>query len=60
MVREIIEQIEQLYFTASARSDAPRSVLVEQALAHCLQELRAIVAHQARDRVRHSPVLRIV
>jgi hypothetical protein len=64
MVRRIIEEIEELHSATSGnkqrQSGAKRSLLVEKALADCLQELRAIVAADAIDRVQRRPVLRIV
>jgi hypothetical protein len=60
MVRQVIEQIERLHAAASPRRDAPQDALAEKALARCLQELRAIVAIEARDHIRQRPVLRIV
>jgi hypothetical protein len=64
MVRRIIEEIEELHSATSGnkqrQSGAKRSLLVEKALADCLQELRANVAADAIDRVQRRPVLRIV
>ena len=65
MVRRIIEEIEELHSATSGnkqrQSGAKRSLLVEKALADCLQQLRAIVALEAQStRVQRRPVLRIV
>jgi hypothetical protein len=60
MVREIIEAIEHLHAAGSIERDEPQSEPIEQALARCLQELRAIVALEARDPVGRRPQLRIV
>ena len=60
MVRQVVEQIEQLHRAHASRRDEPHSVLIEQSLARCLQELRAIVALEARDQAARRPLLRIV
>jgi hypothetical protein len=65
MVRHIIEEIEELHSANSGgrgeRQPAPpQSQLVEETLADCLQELRAIVASDALDQIRRRPVLRVV
>ena len=60
MVRRIIETIERLHATGAERCDDPRSLEVVDRLARCLQELRAIAALEALDRVRRRPALRIV
>jgi hypothetical protein len=60
MVRQVIEQIEQLHWAHAIRLDDPQSVMIEKTLARCLQELRAIIALEVRDQVRRRPLLRIV
>jgi hypothetical protein len=60
MVRQVIEQVERLHRASATRRDEPHSVPVEQSLARCLQDLRAIVALDSRDPIRQRPVLRIV
>jgi hypothetical protein len=60
MVRQVIEQIEQLHWAISIRRDEPQAARVEKTLARCLRDLRAIVAHDARDQARRGPLLRIV
>jgi hypothetical protein len=60
MVRQLIEQIEQLHSADSIRRDAARAEHVNRALAQCLQELRAIVAAETRDPTRRRPPLRLV
>jgi hypothetical protein len=65
MVRGVIEKIEELRAANSVQRDEPhyglaRALLVEKALVDCLQELRAIVAKQARDLNDQRPSLRIV
>jgi hypothetical protein len=65
MVRQIVEQIEQLHSASAATRDARqadllRSHLIEKALADCLQQLRAIVALEALDQVQRRPMLRVV
>jgi len=60
MVRQIIEQIERLHAAGAIVRDAPHSELTEKALARCLQQLRGIVALDARDKVARRPALRIV
>jgi len=59
MVSQIIEQIELLHSAGSTGPDTTRAPLIDKALAHCLQELRAIAATQARDHARRAP-LRVV
>jgi hypothetical protein len=60
MVREIIEAIEHLHPAGPNQRDALRSDPIDKALADCLQELRAIVALEARDPVFRRPQLRVV
>jgi hypothetical protein len=60
MVRQVIEQVERLHRASLIRRDEPQSVSVEESLARCLQELRAIVALDSRDPIQQRPVLRIV
>ena len=59
MVRDIVEEVEQLHWAGALRRDEPRSIVVAEILARCLQELRAIVALKART-ARRRPDLRIV
>jgi hypothetical protein len=65
MVRHIIEEIEELHSANSGGRDErqlrlQQSQQVEETLADCLQELRAIVAADALDQVRRRPILRVV
>jgi hypothetical protein len=60
MVRQVIEAIEQLHAAGSMRRDEPQSETIEKALAGCLQQLRAIVALEARDPFRRRPRLQVV
>ena len=60
MVRQIIDEIEQLHRATSIRRDEPQAALVERALARCLRDLRAIVARDARIQATRGPYLRIV
>ena len=65
MVRQIIEEIEELHSANSIQRDEqvlrlPQSQQVEETLADCLHELRAIVAADALDHTRRRPFLRIV
>jgi hypothetical protein len=60
VVREVIEQIEQLHRTIAIRRLEPQVALVEGALARCLRDLRAIVAHEVRVQAERGPLLRIV
>ena len=60
MMRQIIEQIEQLHSASTAKRDERRSDRIEKTLADCLQELRAIVALEALDQTRRRPVLRVI
>jgi hypothetical protein len=60
MLRQVIEEIEQLHADSFIRRDEPLSAEVEERLAHCLQELRAIVARDARDQRKQRPSLQVV
>jgi hypothetical protein len=60
MVRQIIDEIEQLHRAIAIRRDEPQAALVERALARCLRDLRAIVARDARVQATRGPLLRIV
>jgi hypothetical protein len=60
VVREVIEQIEQLHRSIAIRRLEPQAALVEGALARCLRDLRAIVAHEVRVQAERGPLLRIV
>jgi hypothetical protein len=60
MLRQVIEDIERLHAANPVRRDDPQSTQVEETLAQCLQELRAIVALEARDQLEQKPMLRIV
>jgi hypothetical protein len=60
MVRQIIEAIEHLRPAGPTQREEPRSDPIDKALAHCLQELRAIVALEARDPIARRPQLRLV
>jgi hypothetical protein len=60
MVRQIIDEIEQLHRAIAIRRDEPQAALVERALVRCLGDLRAIVARDVRIQATHCPFLRIV
>jgi len=65
MVRQIIEEIEELHSANFMKHEqqelyVSQAQRVEETLADCLQELRAIVAAEALDQVRGRPLLRIV
>lgn len=60
MLCGIIEEIERLHGAAVARRAERQPAHVEEALARCLQELRALAALEARHQTGQRPPLRIV
>jgi hypothetical protein len=60
MLRQVIDEIEQLHQSIANRRDEPQAELVERTLARCLRDLRAIVAREARIQADRGPPLRIV
>jgi hypothetical protein len=60
MLRQVIETIEHPQAAGSIQRGEPQSAPVERALAHCLQELRAIVALEARGPDARRARLRVV
>ena len=60
MVRQIVDEIEQLHRAIAIRRDEPQAALVERALARCLRDLRAIVARDVCIQATRGPFLRIV
>ena len=60
MLRGIIEEIERLHGAAAARRDEPQGAQLEELLARCLQELRAIAALETRDQSGRRPSLRVI
>ncbi len=59
MLRGIIEEIERLRCATAARRDEPQCAELEEILARCLRELRAIGAPEARDQGRRRPSSRV-
>jgi hypothetical protein len=51
MLRQVIDEIEQLHRAIASRRDEPQAELVERTLARCLRDLRAIVAREARNQL---------
>jgi hypothetical protein len=60
MLCGIIEEIERLHGDAVARREEPQPADIEEALARCLRELRALAALEARHQNGQRPPLRIV
>jgi hypothetical protein len=60
MLLHVIEKVERMHAESAQQRDEWRSAAVAEALARCLQELRAIVAIEARREARQRPSLRVV
>ncbi len=60
MLRAVIEENERLHGATIAQRDGRRRAELEALLARCLQDLRPIVAQDARKRGGSRPSLRIV
>jgi hypothetical protein len=60
MLRQVIDEIEQLHRSVAIRPDEPQATLVEAILARCLRDLRAIVARDLRVRAGRGSLFRVV